>query len=114
MSVQATMALLYAQTELAAPLAHSLAVAPQAAADTARTHSQEVAKHEQQLIAKTEPKKEGEKVHPDGKEGENAAMFLLFGNRRKNRHKKEEEEAEEEGPRPASSPLVGNLLNVKV
>ena len=61
----------------------------------------------QQQIEKTE-KTEGPNIAPDGHGGGNTH----FGSRRRKRPPLHE--AEDEEPRASSSPLVGNLLNVKV
>ncbi|MGE9985410.1 hypothetical protein [Desulfovibrio sp. SGI.169] len=103
MSVDATMAVLYAQTGLAAPLANAAVVAPQASLAMSRVLAAEMARQEQQQIEKTE-KTEEPNISPDGRGG------ARFGNRRRRRPPRE---AEGDEPR-VSSPLVGNLLNVKV
>ena len=71
MSVDATMAVLYAQTGLAAPLANAAAVAPQASLAMSRVLAAEMARQEQQQIEKTE-KAEGPNITPDGRGGGNA------------------------------------------
>ena len=80
MSVDATMAVLYAQTGLAAPLANAAAVAPQASLAMSRVLAAEMARQEQQQIEKTE-KAEGPNITPDGRGGGNAQ----FGSRRRKR-----------------------------
>lgn len=107
MSVDATMAVLYAQTGLAAPLANAAAVAPQASLAMSRVLAAEMARQEQQQIEKTE-KAEGPNITPDGRDGGNAQ----FGSRRRKRPPLYD--AEDDEPRASPSPLVGNLLNVKV
>ena len=107
MSIDATMAVLYAQTGLAAPLANAAAVAPQASLAMSRVLAAEMARQEQQQIEKTE-KTEGPNIAPDGHGGGNTH----FGSRRRKRPPLHE--AEDEEPRASSLPLVGNLLNVKV
>ena len=57
MSIDATMAVLYAQTGLAAPLANAAAVAPQASLAMSRVLAAEMARQEQQQIEKTEKPK---------------------------------------------------------
>ncbi|WP_022654962.1 hypothetical protein [uncultured Desulfovibrio sp.] len=107
MSIDATMAVLYAQTGLAAPLANAAAVAPQASLAMSRVLAAEMARQEQQQIEKTE-KTESPNIVPDGRGGGNAH----FGSRRRRRPPLHE--AEDDESRASSSPLVGNLLNVKV
>ena len=115
MSVDATMAVLYAQTGLAAPLANAAAVAPQASLAMSRVLAAEMARQQQQQIAKTE-KAEGPNIKtpdpptppPAGGGGGNAQ----FGSRRRKRP--QPYDAEDDEPRASPSPLVGNLLNVKV
>lgn len=107
MSVDATMAVLYAQTGLAAPLANAAAVAPQASLAMSRVLAAEMARQEQQQIEKIE-KAEGPNITPDGRGGGNAQ----FGSRRRKRPPLYD--AEDDEPRASPSPLVGNLLNVKV
>lgn len=106
MSVDATMAVLYAQTGLAAPLANAAAVAPQASLAMSRVLAAEMARQQQQQIEKTE-KTEGPNIAPDGRGGN-----AQFGSRRRKRP--QPYDAEDDEPRASPSPLVGNLLNVKV
>ena len=65
MSVDATMAVLYAQTGLAAPLANAAAVAPQASLAMSRVLAAEMARQQQQQIEKTE-KAEAPTSRPTG------------------------------------------------
>ena len=110
MSIESTMAILYAQTGLAAPIVNATAVGPQAAAAMSRTLAAEMAKQEQQQVNKTEPQAEGAKVSPDA---QNKQEEQMFGNRRKRRPFQAPPEEDDE-PRPSGSPLVGNLLNLKI
>ena len=50
MSIESTMAILYAQTGLAAPIVNAATVGPQAAAAMSRTLAAEMAKQEQQQV----------------------------------------------------------------
>lgn len=109
MSVDATMAVLYAQTNLAAPFANAAAVAPQASMAMSRVLAAEMARQEQQQIEKTE-KTEDSAVLPDGRNGGNA----YFGSRRRTRQPLSEASPQDEDVRASASPLVGNLLNLKV
>jgi hypothetical protein len=101
------MAVLYAQTALATPFANSAAVAPQAALALSRALAAEMVKQEQQQVEKTEKTdpplvadRQGEKRKPP------------FGGRRA-RRMTQARRPDEETP-PPISPLVGNLLNMKV
>lgn len=105
MSVDTTMAILYAQTGLAAPFANAAAVAPQAAAAMSRMMAAELAKLEQQQVEKTDPS-EKPNISSNGRQG-GKRQFA------RKRHQHFARQAEEE-PRPSESPLVGNLLNMKV
>ena len=82
MSIESTMAILYAQTGLAAPIVNATTVGPQAAAAMSRTLAAEMAKQEQQQVNKAEPQAEGAKVSPDAQHQNGGQMF---GNRRKRR-----------------------------
>ena len=111
MSIESTMAILYAQTGLAAPIVNATTVGPQAAAAMSRTLAAEMAKQEQQQVNKAEPQAEGAKVSPDAQHQNSGGQ--MFGNRRKRRPFQPAPE-EDDGPRPSGSPLVGNLLNIKI
>jgi hypothetical protein len=106
--VDATLAVLYAQTALATPIASSAAVAPQAALAISRVLAAEMAKQEQQHVEKTE-KTDSSRVADDS----DKKRQLPFGTRRFKRAPRGASAGEDE-PAPAVSPLVGNLLNVKV
>jgi hypothetical protein len=102
------MAVLYAQTALATPITSSAAVAPQAALAMSRVLAAEMAKQEQQHVEKTE-KTDAPRVADDsGKK-----RHLPFGTRRSRRAPRGAS-AGEDGSASAVSPLVGNLLNMKV
>ena len=111
MSIESTMAILYAQTGLAAPIVNATAVGPLAAAAMSRTLAAEMAKQEQQQVNKTEPQAEGAKVSPDTQHQNDGQMF---GNRRKRRPFQPAPEENDDEVRPSGSPLVGNLLNIKI
>ena len=110
MSIESTIAILYAQTGLAAPLVNAAATGPQAAAAISRMLAAEMARQEQQQVNKAEPQAEGAKVSPDAQRQNNGQMF---GNRRKRRPFQPAPEEDDEA-RPSGSPLVGNLLNIKI
>ncbi|CAI3235788.1 hypothetical protein [Desulfovibrio legallii] len=105
MSVDATVAVLYAQTGLATSLANAAAVAPQASAAMARVLAAEMARQEQRQINKSEP---GAKMslEAEAREGGGRPGFAT-------RRRARAAPATEEEPAPAS-PLVGNFLNLKV
>ena len=102
------MAVLYAQTALAAPFANSAAVAPQAALAMSRVLAAEMAKQERQHVEKSE-KTDGSTVS----DGSGKKRPPLFGSRRAGRVRRDAETDEDE--RGATlSPLVGNLLDIKI
>ena len=106
MSVDATMAVLYALFILAANVSNAAAVAPQASVAMSRVLAAAMAKQEQQQVAKTDPSHQAA-LTPDA---ENRGS-PQFGSRRRRRPppKPEPETTGELAP-----PLVGNLLNMKV
>ena len=105
MSVDATMAVLYAQTSLATSVSNAAAVAPQASAAMSRVIAAALAKQEQQQVTRTEPGSQTA-LSPDA----NHQGAPHFGSRRRRRPPPEPETPSGE----TSSPLVGNLLNIKV
>ncbi len=110
MSIDGTMALLYAQTGMAAPLAHNAAVAPQAAHTMTSLLAQETAVLERQQVQKSE--------HADGasigdKEERSGQQFSASARRRAQKDDADEAAADDDAPE-AGSPLLGNLLNLKV
>ena len=108
MSVDATMAVLYAQTGMATSMVNAAAVGPQAAAAMSRVLAAEMARHEQQQITKTEAGDKA-KLSPDADGGTPTPQF---GSRRRKRPPPHPDK--DEAPRVPDSPLVGKLLNVKV
>ncbi|MBE6442045.1 MAG: hypothetical protein E7022_06895 [Desulfovibrio desulfuricans] len=105
MSIDATMAVLYAQTGMATSMANAAAVAPQASAAMSRVLAAEMARQEQQQITKSE---QGNKMSLTADaEHHNAPQF---GSRRRRRPPPGPEESDTQ----AASPLVGNLLNLKI
>lgn len=109
MSVDATMAVLYAQTGMATSMVNAAAVGPQAAAAMSRVLAAEMARHEQQQITKTEAGDKA-KLSPDADGG---TPMPQFGSRRRKRLPPPPPD-KDEAPRVPDSPLVGKLLNVKV
>ena len=108
MSVDATMAVLYAQTGMATSMVNAAAVGPQAAAAMSRVLAAEMARHEQQ-ITKTEAGDKA-KLSPDADGG---TPMPQFGSRRRKRPPPLVPD-KDEAPRVPDSPLVGKLLNLKV
>ncbi|MCR5812888.1 MAG: hypothetical protein K6G15_00140 [Desulfovibrio sp.] len=104
MSVDATIAVLYAQTGLGTQFAHAAAVAPHAQAAMSRVLALETAKQEQHLIEKSnQAEKKG--ISNDEQKKQSAA----FGSRRRQRGKSPQKENT-----TSTSPYSGNFLNVTV
>ena len=108
MSIDTTMAVLYAQSGLSTSVASAAAVAPQAAVAMSRVLAAEQARMERQQVEKSE-KTDGPGIQPDGHHGSS-----WFGSRRWRGRRMAPPQEEEVEARPSASPLVGNLLNVKV
>lgn len=106
MGVDGTMALLYAQTSMAAPLAHTTAVMPQASHAMTSLLAQETARLEQQQVQKTETC-DGPTLN--ARDGGGGGQNLTSRQSHSNEH-----EAEKEDDTQPRSPLVGTLLNLKV
>ncbi len=87
MSVDATVAVLYAQTGLATSMANAAAVAPQASAAMARVLAAEMARQEQRQVSKSEP---GGKTSLEA-DGHAAGGEARFATRRRARTASEEE-----------------------
>jgi hypothetical protein len=102
------MAVLYAQTALATPITSSAAAAPQAALAMSRVLAAEMAKQEQQHVEKSERADAPRVADGGGKKRQPP-----FGSRRSKRAPHAASAGEDE-PAPTTSPLVGNLLNMKV
>lgn len=107
MSIDPTIAVLYAQTNYAARFSHDAAVAPQTGAAMSRIMAEELARQEQQQVQKTE---QGGEVQV-GKDGGGSSP--QFGSRRRHRTMLPQD-PEEDAATPSTTPLVGNFLNVKV
>lgn len=108
MSIDTTMAVLYAQSGLSTSVANAAAVAPQAAVAMSRVLAAEQARMERQQVEKSE-KTDGPDIQPDGHHGAS-----WFGSRRGRGRRMAAAAEEADEPRPSTSPLVGHLLNVKV
>lgn len=103
MSVDTTMAVLYAQSGLSNQ-ANVAMVAPQASLAMTRVLAAEAMRQERQQVEKSD-KTEKSGIQPD-KDGRGG----FFQSRKRARREKAGEEKEALG----TSPLVGNLLNVKI
>lgn len=105
MSVDTTLAVLYAQSGLSTNIANAAAVAPQASLAMSRVLAVEQARHERQQVEKNEKADEARiNREKDGSGG-------FFATRLRNRKKIAAEKVEEALPTTA---MLGNLLNVKV
>lgn len=108
MGIDPTIAVLYAQTNFAARFSHDAAVAPHTASAMSRIMAEEVARQEHQQVQKMD--KSGEMQV--GEDGSGAGQGHSFGSRRRNRQLAPAEEGEQKSL--SDTPLVGNLLNIKV
>lgn len=104
MSVDTTMAVLYAQSGLSTNVANAAMVAPQASLALSRVLAAEAARQERLQVEKSE-KSENPNINKDGHE--NRQMHGRLRNRRK--HSVEDPE-----PFLFSTPFTGNLLNMKI
>ena len=104
MSIDATMAVLYAQTGMATSMANAASVAPQAAAAMSRMLAAEMARQEQLHITKSE---QGSKMSLTADADHHNAP--QFGSRRRQRSSPKPEDND-----PTETPLLGNLLNMKI
>lgn len=104
MSVDTTMAVLYAQSGLSTNLANAAMVAPQASMAMSRVLAAEAAMQEREQVEKNE---KADKANIEGE----AKKKDLFPSRLRARRKKVSPESE---PELVSTAYLGNLLNVKV
>lgn len=104
MSVDTTLAVLYAQSNLT-NAANVAMVAPQASLAMTRVLAAEAMRQERQQVEKNEKSEQAGIRNDDGEGGGRARYGRLLARRR------HEAEAEAEPPK---TPFVGNLLNVKV
>ena len=105
-----TIAALYAQAGYTARIAHDAATGPQAAVAMAQVMTEELLKQEKgqvQQVAKGE-----EARVADDKQDKHQSPQHDFGSRRRSRNELPPET--DDDPGQADSPLVGNLLNLKV
>lgn len=112
MSLDPTMAILYAQTGYTARVAHEAATAPQTSAAMARLMTEELMRQQQSQVQRMEKGDEA-RVAADGKQHSGQ---MPFGSRRRNRQpqKDDESSASDTMPDATLTPLLGNLLNLKV
>lgn len=108
MSIDPTIAVLYAQTGYTARVVHEAATAPQTSVAMARVLADEMLRHEQQQVQRTEKGDEARVASDSGRD----PGQMPFGSRRRQRNPKPP--PEEEQPRGSEGPLIGNLLNLKV
>lgn len=105
MSVDTTMAVLYAQSGLSTNVANAAMVAPQASLAMSRVLAAEAARQEREQVEKSE-KTEEPNINAEDGEGKG-----FFQSRHRARRAALENKAEET---LATTPFLGNLLNVKV
>jgi hypothetical protein len=109
MNVHPTVALLYAQTGLAAKVANEAAASLAAQPEIAKRMAVELANQERVQVQETH------KGDPSGKLiGGEGRGGRRFGSRRRGRAQNLPPEREEEASSPSSGVLGGNLLNLKV
>ncbi len=106
MSVDTTLAVLYAQSGLSTNVANAAMVAPQASLAMTRVLAAEAIRQEREKIEKME-KTDNPAINAKEQEGGG-----FFYSRRRKRQKGPENE--EGGETRVITPFVGNLLNVKV
>lgn len=106
MSVDTTLAVLYAQSGLSTNVANAAMVAPQASLAMTRILAAEAIRQEREQIKKTE-----ETDNPAVASREEGKGSFFNSRRRKRKNGSESGEAEEV---LVTTPYVGNLLNVKV
>lgn len=107
MSIDPTIPVLYAQTGYTARVVHEAATAPQTAVTMARVMAEEMLRHQQQQVQSLEKGDEARVTDDAGQQKQPP-----FGSRRRKRQRPQEET--EAAPSLMDTPLVGNLLNVKV
>jgi hypothetical protein len=110
MDVHPTVALLYAQTGLAAKVANEAAAALAAQPETAKRMAVELANQERAQVRETQKGDPSGKTIGDGGGGRGSR----FGSRRRGRARSSAPEREEETLPASAGALCGNLLNLKV
>ena len=106
-AIHPTVALLYAQTDLAAKFANETVAALATQPEMSRLLAAETAKHEKHQVQEAQ-KGEPSKLVDDGSSGHGRRQF---GSRRRQRAQPQPEEEETRTPPDA---LLGNLLNLKI
>ncbi len=107
MTIDATIAVLYAQTGFTGRAAHDASTGPQAALAMSRAIANEMSKLEKQQIQSVEAGDESRVADNNNKDGRSNGQF---GSRRR---KRQELETSDE-PSTPTTPHVGNFLNIKV
>lgn len=110
MSIDPTIAALYAQTGYTARVAHEAATAPQTSVAMAKIVAEQMLRQEQQQVQGAQ---KSDEARVTDKEGERGRERTPFGSRRRKRAPPPPETGEEPSDQP-DAPLVGNLLNLKV
>ena len=106
-AIHPTVALLYAQTGLAAKFANEAVAALAMQPEMSKLLAAELAKHEKQQVQETQKGDPPGKLVDDGASGGRRQ----FGNRRRRRA---HPPPEEEHARAPAGALLGNLLNLKI
>lgn len=109
MSLDPTMAIIYAQSGYTARVVHEAASAPQTAGAMARVMTEELLRQEQSQVQRTA---KGDEARVGGDAGQSPGQ-MPFGSRRRNRNTMPTSDANS-AQDESLSPLVGNFLNVKV
>jgi len=107
-AIHPTVALLYAQTDLAAKFANETVAALATQPEMSRLLAAETAKHEKDQVQKAQKGDSPGKLVDDGSSGHGRRQF---GSRRRQRAQPPPEEEEIRTPPDA---LLGNLLNLKI
>ena len=107
-AIHPTVALLYAQTSLAAKFANEAVAALATQPEMSRLLAAEMAKHEKQQVQETQKGDPSGKLVGDGSSGRD---HRRFGSRRQRRA---QPPSEKENVRAPADALVGNFLNVKI
>ena len=107
-AIHPTVALLYAQTNLAAKFANEAVAALATQPEMSKLLAAETAKQEKQQVQETQRGDASDKLARDGSSGQGRNHF---GSRRRQRAQPPSEEANTRAP---TNVLLGNLLNLKI
>jgi len=107
-AIHPTVALLYAQTNLAAKFANEAVAALATQPEMSKLLAAEMAKQEQQQVQKAQKGDASDKLVGDGSSGQGRQYF---GSRRRQRA---QPPPEDENARAPTHALRGNLLNLKI